>query len=259
MVGFVTACIRVTNKLPTENAQYVKSFLKEHVYHLNVCNCGGSIVGLPEYDIHPRGFLEYAEVELEDLGLKRSIINCVSNLKRAIDAQIDVFLFSLNLLEFYKSKRLGVDRKLGFIEKCGMFSRHALSRINAIRNKLEHEYKLPEADDILIYFDVVSAFISVLEVQLLIGGGDGELEFILVAYPEDPEAAEVAVGRVTSEYDPKSCSHTISWSKNEIKEAYTATAKNLDELAAFIRYHILLLNIHRTYHGEYANSQLSRL
>lgn len=245
--------------MPTEKAQVVKQFLKDHVYNLMVSSRGGGIVGLPDYEIHPREFLEYAEAELSDLKSDRSVINCISNLKRAIDCQIDVFLFSLNLFEYYKKKRLGIDRKLGFIEKCGMFSKYSLSRINAIRNKLEHEYKIPKSDDIYVYFDIVSAFISTLEVQLLVGGGDAMLSFLLVEYPESENEDEVPIGRLISEYTPDNCTHTFTWSKKGVEEKYMANAENLDELAAFIRYHILLLNINRTYHGEYANSQFARL
>jgi len=245
--------------MPTVNSQTVKNFLKDHVYNLTVSSRGGGIVGLPDYEIHPREFLEYAEAELIDLKSNRSVVNCISNLKRAIDSQIDIFLFSLNLFDYYKKKRLGIDRKLGFIEKCGMFSKYSLSRINSIRNKLEHEYKIPKIDDIYVYFDIVSAFISTLEVQLLIGGGDAILSFLLVEFPEDESEDETPIGRLISEYDPENRTHTFIWSKKEVEEKYVASAENLEELAAFIRYHILLLNINRTYHGEYANSQFSRL
>lgn len=110
--------------MPTENSKRVREFLKEHVYHLTVSGGTGSIVDLPNYEIHPREFLAYAEAELEQLNSNKSIINCISNLKRAIDCQIDIFLFSLNLLGIYKKRRLGVERKLGFIEKCGVFNKH---------------------------------------------------------------------------------------------------------------------------------------
>lgn len=258
-VKLTSKFLRQPVKMPTEKAQAVKKFLKDHVYNLAVSSSGGGIVGLPDYEIHPREFLEYAEAELSDLQSNRSVINCISNLKRAIDCQIDIFLYSLNLFNYYKKKRLGIDRKLGFIEKCGMFSKYSLSRINAIRNKLEHEYKTPKIDDIYVYFDIVSAFISTLEVQLLIGGGDARLNFLLVEYPEDENEDEVPTGRLTSEYDPESCTHTFTWKNKITAETHAANAEDLDELAAFIRYHILLLNVNRTYHGAYANSQFARL
>lgn len=245
--------------MPTEKSQRVKEFLKNHVYHLSVAGSGGKIVALPEYEIHPREFLGYAEAELEDLKSNQSIVNCISNLKRAIDCQIDIFLFSLNLLNIYKKRRLEIDKKLGFIEKCGVFSKYSLSRINTIRNRLEHDYQIPKIDDIYVYFDIVTAFISVLEVQLLIGGNDSELEFKIVDYPEDEDEEPIRVGYLSSSYDAEKRSHFFKWKKDEIIEEHCASSENLEELAAFIRYHTLLLNINRTYHGQYANSQLEKL
>ncbi|MGP3791724.1 hypothetical protein [Pseudomonas sp. B392_1p] len=245
--------------MPTEKSQKVRAFLKEHVYNLSVSGSSGHIVDLPEYEIHPREFLEFAEAELKDLSSNQSIVNCISNLKRAIDCQIDIFLFSLNLLSIYKKRKLGIDKKLGFIERCGMFSKYSLSRINTIRNRLEHDYQIPKIDDIYIYFDIVTAFISVLEVQLLIGGNDGELEFKIVEYPANEEDEPIKLGYLSSRYEPSKKSHYFKWKKGDLTAEHYASSDILEELAAFIRYHTLLLNINRTYHGQYANSQLDKL
>lgn len=245
--------------MPTEKIQRVKDFLKEHVYHLEVDSGGGSIVDLPEYEIHPREFLEYAEFELTDLKSNQSVVNCVANLKRAVDCQIDIFLYALNLSKIYKKRNLGIDRKLGFIEKCGIFSKRSLCRINTIRNKLEHHYQVPKIDDIEVYFDLVTAFVSVLETQLLIGGSCSEVSFIIVEYPEDEKEDPSWIGRLSSTYNPVISSHCFKWEKNGVEEEYVTNSDNLDELAAFIRFHTLLTNINKTFHGQYANSQLEKL
>lgn len=245
--------------MPTENSRKVKEFLKENVYFLDIDMSSGPIVDLPDYELHPREFLQFAEVELDDLKTRMSVVNCVSNLKRAIDCQIDIFLFALNLLDIYKKRNLGVDRKLGFIEKCGIFSKRSLSRINTIRNKLEHNYEIPKIDDIHVYFDLVFSFISILEIQMLIGGPYCESAFKILEYPDNEEEDPKIVGNLLSEYSPKSRCHTFSWEVNGVKERYEANENELSELAAFIHYHTLLLNISRTYHGQYANSQLERL
>lgn len=245
--------------MPTENADRIKKFLKEHVYHLETEGSGGPFVDLPDYEIHPREFLEYAEAELDDLDTNQSIINCLSNLKRAIDCQIDIFLHALNILEIYQERRLGIDKKLGFIEKCGIFSKGSLSRINTIRNKMEHHYQIPKIGDITVYFDLVTAFVYVLEIQMNIGGGESEIEFNIVEYPEDEDAESIPIGKLTSTYYPRESSHIISWKIDGKEEIHKATSENLDELASFIHYHALLLNINRTYHGQYANSQLEKL
>lgn len=245
--------------MPTDQFLKVKGFLQKNVYFLEMTSGSGQIVSLPDYEIHPREFLEYAEMELDDLKTNKSVVNCVSNLKRAIDCQIDIFLFSLNILQIYKKRKLGIDRKLGFIEKCGIFSKFSLSRINTIRNKLEHKYEIPDIEDIYVYFDLVTAFITVLELQLSIGGNNAEIEFLINKYPEDESLEPIVIGGLITKYDAQHRSHTISWTKNKDIQNYEANSKNLEELAAFIRLHVLLLNISNTAHGQYANSQLEKL
>jgi hypothetical protein len=63
----------------------------------------------------------------------------------------------------YKKKGLKFDKKLEFIESIGIFSSKALSKLNTIRNKMEHEYSIPEINELDLYFDLVSAFISNIE------------------------------------------------------------------------------------------------
>ena len=66
--------------MPTEKANQLKELLKEIVHNIEIDGGTGSIVNYPEYEIHPRDFLMYAEDETDDLKSKKSIINCVSNL-----------------------------------------------------------------------------------------------------------------------------------------------------------------------------------
>jgi len=242
----------------TEQANELKELLKENVYNLTVCGGSGKIVGLPEYEIHPRDFLLFAEDEIGDLKSNKSIINCVSNLKRAIDCQIDIFLFALNLQKHYKDKRLGIDRKLGFIEKCGLFSKTSLSTINTIRNKLEHHYQLPKIDHIHIYFDLVTAFITVLENAISIAGDNYEVEFEIGEWKDD-EDDPIKVGCLSSTYVADKPEVIISFSKGGVKRDFVAGTSNLDELAFFVKVHSLLLNVSKTYHGLYANTEIEKL
>jgi len=242
--------------MPSEQATELKELLKPLVHNLVASGGASAIIGLPDYEIHPRDFLLYAEEELSDLKSNKSIINCVSNLKRAIDSQIDIFLYALNLFKFYKNKRLGIDRKLGFIEKCGFFNKRSLSRINSIRNKLEHEYKLPAIPDIEVYFDLAHAFITVLEQSMLVGGS--ELEFDIGEWVDEEEDPKL-VGKLNSKYYQEEIKHVISIEKPDVKKEFVANSEDLDELAFFIKVHSLLQNINSTYHGQYANTQLEKL
>jgi len=244
--------------MPTEQADELKKLLKENVHNITTSGGSDSIPDLPEYEIHPREFFGYAEEEMEDLKSNRSVVNCISNLKRAMDSQVDILLYSLNLQKLYKDKRLGFDRKIGFINKCGFFNKGSLSRINTIRNKLEHHYELPSIEDIEVYFDLVYAFIIVLEGGITTVGRESERTFSVVEWKEDDSEPE-EIGELYSSYKPKNIELKIDFSKQDFKREFVANSGNLDELAFFIKIHSILTGINDTYHSEYLNSQILRL
>lgn len=244
--------------MPTEQVEELKKLLKENVHNITTAGGSDSIPDLPEYDIHPREFFGYAEKEMDDLKNNRSIVNCISNLKRAMDSQVDILLHSLNLQKLYKDKRLGFDRKIGFINKCGFFNKGSLSRINTIRNKLEHHYELPSIEDIEVYFDLVYAFIIVLEGAISTVGRKCDRAFSVIEWKGDDGDYE-EIGELCSSYDPEKIELKIEFSKRDFKREFVANSENLEELAFFVRVHSILSGINDTYHSEYSNSQILRL
>ncbi|KVD85752.1 hypothetical protein WS63_22400 [Burkholderia stagnalis] len=62
--------------------------------------------------------------------------------------------------------RLGVDRKLGFLKKAGIFRSRSIEKLNTLRNRLEHHYEIPKVEDVEVYFDLVSAFVGVVEATI---------------------------------------------------------------------------------------------
>jgi len=50
--------------------------------------------------------------------------------------------------------------KMDFCEKCGIVGRRILNKFNRIRNKLEHEYYVPQAEEIENMIDVAQLFLS---------------------------------------------------------------------------------------------------
>lgn len=118
---------------------------------------------LPNFELSPRDFLLFAELDLSGNHSNHKLVNATSNLKRAIDCELDFLFEILNLNRLYKSKRLGIDKKLGFLSKAGIFNSRSLDKLNKLRNKLEHEYKIPKIEDVDVYFDLVSSFITIIE------------------------------------------------------------------------------------------------
>ncbi|PGS18932.1 hypothetical protein COC59_29880 [Bacillus cereus] len=148
----------------------LKTFLIEHIDYLEREGSSGIFASYPEFDLYPRNFLKFAKIELDFLKEKEEnlihIINCLSHLKRAVDCQFDLFLYHLNLYELIKEKNLKFDKKLNFLKDIGIFESTSISRLNTIRNKMEHDYKIPDILEIEVYFDLVSAFISIIESNL---------------------------------------------------------------------------------------------
>jgi hypothetical protein len=115
----------------------------------------------PKFELSAHDFLEFAEKELgNDTDYNR--INCISHLKRALDCSLDTFLHVFNLFDLWK-RNLKFEKKLELLSAIGVFSSRSLARLNTIRNRMEHDYEIPKIADIEVYFDLVSAVVSVLE------------------------------------------------------------------------------------------------
>src|SRR5690554_6217384 len=127
----------------------------------------GTGYSFPEFDLYARDYLEFAENQIR-LNTIESRINCISNLKRAVDCQIDTFLFTLSLNRVIKKKNLSFKNKLEFIDAIGVCNSNSLIKLNTIRNRIEHEYKVLEVRELDLYFDLVSTFISNLESAITI-------------------------------------------------------------------------------------------
>lgn len=116
----------------------------------------------PGFEILPREYLSYAEVELAQDDA-RSRINCITHLKRALECQIDTFLHAWCLRSYVKNKRMLLHAKLELLKSLGLLNARSVTRFNQIRNKVEHEYARPNTQDLDIYFDLVSALVAILE------------------------------------------------------------------------------------------------
>ncbi|HDR7449334.1 hypothetical protein JDS97_26805 [Bacillus cereus group sp. N18] len=147
---------------------YLQQFLSENLSEMFVDTFSGTSLKFPEFDLYARDYLRFAEHELLQIQNKSTsldhihLINCVSHLKRAIDCQLDTCFYILNL-NTVKKNNLSLKIKLNFFKSAGIFNSFSLARFNTMRNKMEHDYKIPEIEDIEAYYDLVSALVSILE------------------------------------------------------------------------------------------------
>ena len=152
------------------DAEKLKEFVLENINRLSHSGGSGAAPKLPSFDLYGQDYLGFAEKELlflDDGESKetntRHRINCISHLKRALDCQIDTFLHVFNLSKVFRSKNLGIDAKLKFLQASGIYSSRSISRLTNIRNRMEHDFELPDIQDIEIFFDLVASLVAILQ------------------------------------------------------------------------------------------------
>ena len=133
----------------------------------------GSEISIPIYDISSEEFLYFAENAIAS-ETKEGIVNAVSNLKRALDCEMDMFFESINLKRIFDKRNLKFEKKTQFLANIGLFPIQTINKLNFMRNKLEHEYKTPEIYDLHTYYELVWSVVKILDLylELLYTNGD---------------------------------------------------------------------------------------
>ncbi|BAT52599.1 hypothetical protein NOS3756_15390 [Nostoc sp. NIES-3756] len=138
------------------------------------CSGGGGInLDFPDYELNAYDYLEYAYPLCEEKS-DSALISCVSHLKRAVDCQLDTFLYVIGLGQIFSKANLKFEKKLEAIALAGIFRSNVLITLNRKRNILEHKYSAPDVDDVLVYYELVWAFVEVLESHMMMLNSSGE-------------------------------------------------------------------------------------
>lgn len=111
------------------------------------------------FPIRAKEFLKSAEYDLSS-EYDRHLVNALSNIKRAIDCQLDSLLFGFGLFEKSKKKKWHFPDKIVCLNKIGITSPRILERINQQRNLLEHEYTSPDKKRVEDALDVATLFLA---------------------------------------------------------------------------------------------------
>ncbi len=113
------------------------------------------------YDIMPEDFLSLAEKELkEKIPEDESVINSLSNIKRAIDSQIGLIIYEFGYKKKASTERWDFPDKIDFLKDKGIIAGKILEKINSTRNLLEHEFKKPERDKVEDAWDIAALFLA---------------------------------------------------------------------------------------------------
>ena len=79
-----------------------------------------SNISIPIYDISAEEFLDFAENAIAS-ETKEGIVNTISNLKRALDCEMDMFFESINVKRIFDKKNLKFEKKSQFLADIGLF------------------------------------------------------------------------------------------------------------------------------------------
>ena len=113
------------------------------------------------FPIQPEELLEFARIDLaSELGHRH--INALSNVKRALDSQVECLLTAFGLNRVAHKQRWGFPRKLEVVQKLQIAAPEILNRINHTRNVLEHQFERPTEEEVIDALDTVSIFIRIL-------------------------------------------------------------------------------------------------
>lgn len=108
-----------------------------------------------EFDIEPEDFLNYAEMDIQKND-RRSLVNALSNSKRAIDCSAEKIIKIFCL----KPKTNNFPSKLELLKEIGFVAPRIINKVNKNRNFLEHEFKMPSKDNVEDALDIANLFVS---------------------------------------------------------------------------------------------------
>lgn len=111
------------------------------------------------FEISPRKFLAFAESDCRGK-YSHQLVNALSNMKRAIECQLDTLLYALGLMHRSEKEGWSFRQKAEMLSYLGILAPEVLKRINKRRNLLEHEYRAPKQPEVEDGLDIARLFIE---------------------------------------------------------------------------------------------------
>lgn len=239
--------------------QSLRKFVIDYARSLSAFEYSASNPVLPQFDLYPRDYLEFAEEELDLYQTKtdepkreKYLIHCISHLKRAMDCELDMFLEAFGLLRTFRKRNLKFDIKLDFLQKAGVFNSRTLSRLNIIRNKMEHEFQVPQVDELEVYFDLVASFVAILERTITFAQ-----YFDINIFDPDEDNTNSTPAWISIKYDRDKPQISATWGSGNNEEG--SALCELDEPNSFaflFKVFILLLQSERFVSSRYIIQRL---
>lgn len=117
------------------------------------------------HDVTPQGFLDRAELDMNS-GLPHASSNALANAKRALDSQLDYFLYSYGLSTLSETNKLSPGKKIRLVGDLGVVPNRILFHVIEARNDMEHKFTEPSEPTAMNACDVVGLFVAALDMYL---------------------------------------------------------------------------------------------
>src|SRR5439155_10447488 len=130
-----------------------------------------------DFPLMPADFIEFAKADVA-LGSTRGLVNALSNAKRAVDCQADIFTLAIGFDPDKLKKQLGalaftgsgriqtqqdVPLKFRLLQDLGVATPAIVARMRKLRNALEHDYRKPRRNEVSDAIDIAELFVQACE------------------------------------------------------------------------------------------------
>ena len=109
--------------------------------------------------INPHDFISFAERDIAGTDETQALVNCLTNAKRAIDAQVDGVLSALG----FSVKRRSFKRRFDILRDIGVVAPRIIRKVRHARNLLEHDYVCPERKEVEDALDIATLFVLAID------------------------------------------------------------------------------------------------
>lgn len=123
----------------------------------------GSVHGTSLYrvdEVKPATYCEFAMQDLAEPDSPRTRINAISNAKRAFHLQIELLTDALGFDRSNHRRPGAFPARVDFAALCGVVTPRIMSKLNKLRNEVEHEYVQPLRDTADDFVDVVALYVD---------------------------------------------------------------------------------------------------
>lgn len=196
----------------------VNDLKPEHLYEYAIATSSYDYYQ-SQIDMLPSTYLDFARKDAENLVENRARINAVGNAKRAFHLQVEMLCdaFAWSSQKPKRNANFGV--LLDYLNKCGVLSPNILRKLNSTRNKVEHDYLVPDEEQVKDYIDVVELFLMATRGFLV--SFPGYLDYELLSDQDSdqelalPEPLYITIGIVTGGITLRTNGASRSWEPDD--------------------------------------------